>query len=269
MRWLDKLAPSLAMDLRRFRAHRKYQLQRRMLTETGYGFTLRAAGVQGGRFEVEEMAFALEQLSQCDTFIDVGANIGLYTCLARAQGVRAIALEPSTRNVELLLSNLLDNGFADDCVVLPMAAGSANGGILSLYNEGTGASLVAGWGGLQPIVAQHVPMTRLDSVIMGWCAPGDRLFIKMDVEGAELEALLGAGALLARQPRPVWLVEVNLSAHHPGGRHPAFFEVFRMFWHAGYSAADPTGRPVEEQDVLRWLATGVQDFGEGGNYVFR
>jgi hypothetical protein len=34
-------------------------------------------------------------------------------------------------------------------------------------------------------------------------------FVKMDVEGAELEVLRGATSLLSRKPRPVWMMEVQ------------------------------------------------------------
>jgi FkbM family methyltransferase len=220
-------------------------------------------------FEPNEKAYIREHLAKTDRFVDVGANIGLYTCIAAAKGVPVVAVEPSAQNVALLLENLELNALKSEVVVLPVALSATEGGALRLYNEGTGASLIPGWAQTGSLFSVAVPLTSLDVLCRGWVRTHEQVLIKIDVEGAELSVLEGATATLARVPRPRWLVEINFTAHHPGGRHPAYAAVFEHFWEAGYSCTDVgTGREVTSADVNRWVASGIQDFGQGGNFAF-
>jgi len=93
--------------------------------------------------------------------------------------------------------------------------------------------------------------------------------IKIDVEGAEKELLLGAGRTLSRTPAPLWLVEINLTEHHPSGLNPHFRDVFDLFWGHDYVAqtADDERRVVRPDDVDRWIAAACRDFGTI-NYIF-
>jgi hypothetical protein len=92
---------------------------------------------------------------------------------------------------------------------------------------------------------------------------GKRVCIKIDVEGFEYSVLAGAGGTLQREPRPLWLVEVCLTEHHPSGTNPHFADVFQVFWANGYSAytADRTRRRVTPEDVARWVTARRRDFG--------
>ena len=59
-----------------------------------------------------------ELLPQHDRFVDIGANIGFYSCLARQMGKPVVAVEPLATNVALLLGNLCANGWQDTEIVV-------------------------------------------------------------------------------------------------------------------------------------------------------
>lgn len=47
-----------------------------------------------GLMEFEDMAFVLHFLRNDDVFIDVGANVGVYSILAASRGADVVAMEP-------------------------------------------------------------------------------------------------------------------------------------------------------------------------------
>src|SRR5262245_55444359 len=56
----------------------------REMTMTPYGFRLAGnAAMRSGAFESEEITIVSRLLTQHDRFVDCGANIGFYSCLAR------------------------------------------------------------------------------------------------------------------------------------------------------------------------------------------
>lgn len=241
--------------------------QRSRAIRSPLGFTLRGGGIQAtADFEPHEVAFIQRELPACEAFIDIGANVGLYTCLACQAGkTTTIAIEPFPDNQRYLLWNLLDNDFGD-VRVHPVALG-AQPGLLTLYGSGTGASFISGWAGATQQTT--VPVATLDSVVRGSGLIGQRMLIKVDVEGAELGVLEGAFETLAASPSPLWLVEINLHEHHPAGQNPDFEKAFQTFWAHGYSAVSvDADRPVTPAEVADWVSKGRRSFG-GHNYVFR
>ena len=147
-------------------------------------------------FEPEETALILRELDNTDVFIDVGANIGLFTCLAASRGKVVAAVEPEPGNLNFLLSNIEENQF--DVEVFPVAVG-ARAGVLKLYGDAETASAVPDWFGNDESFVQRVATNRLDNLFAGRWA-GQRLFIKIDVEGFEESVLDGAAALLHADP---------------------------------------------------------------------
>lgn len=239
--------------------------RRPKLTPRGFLFAGHSA-MEAGTFEPFEATFIADNARRARALIDVGANAGYFACIARREGQHVIAVEPLSANVQLLMTNVASNGW-DDIEVVPVGL-SAKPGFAELYGGGTGASLIENWSGTSSVWRRLVPVTTLDILLAGRF-PGDRLLIKIDVEGAELDVLKGATETLRRLPAPLWLVEINLTEHHPSGLNPAFVEVFRLFWQHGYacSTADEERRIVTDDDIQRWVAHRQRDFGNI-NYIF-
>lgn len=258
--------PALASTYRTLRD----QWRRRALRPraTPWGFSIRDNdSVVQGRFEPSEIELVSAHLGRTDVFVDVGANVGVFTCLAASRGVHVVAVEPLAENLELLYANLRDNGLGD-VEVFPMGLAEAPA-VCTLYGASTGASLVAGWSNASTQVARTIAVTTLDNVLRGRFE-AQRLFVKMDIEGAEHRALLGAAETLARDPAPTWLVEVCLTENLPSGQtNPHFAEVFARFRDAGYACRTVGGdeRAVTADDVARWVRNGARDFGTY-NFLF-
>lgn len=241
---------------------------------TPFGFTLASRmhpayeQMRKGEFEPIETRMFLSLLDQIDIFIDVGANIGYYTCFALQKNKTVLAFEPQSQNLRCLFQNLTANGWADRAEVYPLAL-SAKPGLLTLFGaSGPSASLVRNWAGYSPRFSQTVPVNTLDNVLSARF-PSERLLIKIDVEGAEYQVLEGALRTIARIPRPIWMMEVCYTEYHPSGVNPDYLNIFELFWRHGYacSAADDVHARVERQDVERWLANGVRDL-KTFNYLF-
>jgi len=258
-RFVVQRCPSLIAAYHTFRSAR--ETFRHPTKPTPFGFRMKGHGsMQRGDFERGETALVRQLLPDVSTFVDVGANVGFFSCLARQAERHVVAVEPSAQNLDLLLGNLAENGWTD-VEVYPVAL-AREPGIATLYGEGTGASMVRRWSGTSEVWRRLVPVSTLDVLLDNRFA-GERLMIKIDVEGLEYAVLAGASNTLTRQPSPTWLLEVCLTEHHPGGRNPDFAAVFETFWRHGYEArtADTEHRLVGPEDVARWIAAGARDFG--------
>jgi FkbM family methyltransferase len=234
---------------------------------TPFGFELAGSDLMAtGNFEKEEIDCFLQYIPAAAACIDVGANVGLYSCLAASRGKHVVAVEPLVSNLRVLLQNLFRNGFVN-AEVYPLGLASAPG-IARLYGGGTGASFLPGWAATPENWNRIVPLTTLD-ILTGARFDGRPLFIKVDVEGFELEVLKGSKRILAMDPKPIWMVEICLNEHFRNGLNDHFYETFELFWRHGYQSrvAVLQQRVVQPEDVARWMARGSVDFGSH-NYLF-
>ena len=131
--------------------------------------------------------------------LDAGASLGLWTVqlgrLARALGAEVWAFEPIPANVGWLRRNVELNHLSSTVQVHQTALG-AQPGLLTMHLEhGAGNAFVV-TDRSQDGNAQ-VPVVRLDDIPR----PCPVSFLKVDVEGFELEVLRGARQLLA-EDRP-------------------------------------------------------------------
>jgi len=220
------------------------------------------------KFEVEETTLFTRLLPQMDLFVDVGANIGYYTCLALQSGKPVVAFEPQQQNLRCLFQNLMANGWQDRAEIYPVAL-SGKPGLVTLYGaSGLSSSLIRNWAGRSPRYKQIVPVSTLDIILAGRLVD-KRLFIKIDVEGAEYRVLEGARSTLIRTPKPIWLVEVCLHEFHPEGVNPDYEKLFNLFWESGYHAytASENLKRVTRDHVDRWVTDKFCDSGTF-NYLF-
>src|SRR5579883_1711683 len=155
-----------------------------------------------------ELRYLERFLSPGDTFIDVGASVGLYTVVAStlvgARG-RVLAFEPASEIYPVLRRNAAINGTSN--VTTFNAAVSDQPGTARLFHI-TGASLYSlGERAGHDDSFEEVRVTTLDEVVdrMGLDSVA---CIKIDVEGAEALVLRGASRTLARF-RPTVLFEAN------------------------------------------------------------
>jgi FkbM family methyltransferase len=139
--------------------------------------------------------------------IDVGANIGYFTMLLAslvgASGL-VVAVEPNPENIKLLEASRRVNGF-DQVLVIQAAAGRRTG-LLALnvsHSNGMTGELRDDVDAL--FASRPVPCFALDAIL-----PKDRQFdfVKIDTEGAELNALIGLSETIDRD-RPIIVSEFS------------------------------------------------------------
>lgn len=242
-------------------------LHARKAVRTPHGFVF--AGhpeMEAGTFEAHEAAVVLQRAKD-HVYVDVGANYGYFVAIARNAGAHVVACEPLHENLIMLYENLRLNGWGD-VEVFPLGMAAAPG-FAQLYGAGTGASLIANWAGTSQVWQRTIALSTLD-IVMGDRFANQKLFIKIDVEGAELGVLQGAQQLLDRTPAPAWMIEICFRENQPGGCiNPDFRAIFEIFWSRGYRATTVWSdvRDVTLADVDRWLSSGKRDFGYV-NYLF-
>jgi len=141
-------------------------------------------------------------LKKGDIVIDVGANIGAFAVKAAlevAPDGHVFAIEPSMSNFRLLEKNIRENSLEECCTAIPCAFGnSTSTGMLEIYTRGESNSLVSRphSDGIKSIGSENVRIDTLDNALLQQLDHLD--FLKVDVEGFELEVLKGAERTLER-----------------------------------------------------------------------
>jgi len=169
--------------------------------------------------------FLAGQMSAGGSFLDIGANIGSFALPVAARARRVVAIEAHPGLAEILRENVKANTLGN-VEVIASAAGAAKGfvsfpvipldGELNYGNIGVGM-------GMDHLVS--VPVVTIDAV-----APKDTKFIKIDVEGYEVEVMKGAAATLKRT-RPAWLVETATNTPENQGILATFQRSgYRTYW---------------------------------------
>jgi FkbM family methyltransferase len=157
-----------------------------------------------GNFEESERRFIQGFLKPGMTVLDIGAHHGFYTVLAAKMvgpAGRVMSFEPSPRERERLLAHLRLNRILERVSVFPIALGreTAESTLYVVAGRDTGCNSLRPPAVTEPTRAVQVQVTSLDALLVEQNVPHVD-FIKMDVEGAELDVLNGAEGLAEQVP---------------------------------------------------------------------
>lgn len=149
--------------------------------------------IHTGLFEYQEMVFVLHCLRKHDLFVDIGANVGVYTVLASAVvGCRCVSFEPIPHTYADLLLNIRLNSIGDLVHAVNAAVGNRNGEAVFTAGFRAENRYVSG---IAPskVETVKVRMVKLDDAIHGLRPK----IVKVDVEGFETEVVNGGQKALA------------------------------------------------------------------------
>jgi FkbM family methyltransferase len=185
------------------------------------------------------------------TVLDIGAHIGLYALAAcRRSAGTVYAFEPSEGNQGYLRRHAAYNGLRN-MVVVPALVGEADREAVFFESREPDAmnSIVPA-----KRTAARREVRRRQVTLDAFCAENGLApeLVKMDVEGAELNAFLGAREVFRRH-RPVIILSAHPSRIEALGQRTEDLE--RIIDELGYEVTDAAGRP-----------SGRLEFGE---YVLR
>lgn len=185
----------------------------------------------GGVYERQETNLFKRLLKSNDIFVDVGAHIGYYTDIAAEiiKHGKVYAFEPEPGNFALLEKNIKKHS---KLTLLEKNAGKED--FIKLYNRGVGNKYIK-----QPIyisetnsrdhrafptpgqerTKRDISFVRLDDFI----TEGEINFLKIDVQGYEVDVLEGAENILINSPDINIIIEYSPSLLRTAGRTPGEF----------------------------------------------
>jgi FkbM family methyltransferase len=183
------------------------------------------------------------------TFVDIGANLGVYALVARYHGFNTVVVEPEPRHSAFLQRN--EEVFG---TVLPIAL-SDKAGALPLYYEATNPAATSLFPCPSYVRSEGVVPVHTFSEI---AARGDlgelskvRL-IKIDVEGLEAELVAGMEEALNSGWRPdIWCEVRGDRSGRNGGSYRKVRESLCTFGYVARELKDGTDIALDEEDLAQ------------------
>lgn len=180
-------------------------------------------------FEPLEKKIIVEHLDKIDSFVDIGAHVGYYTCLVGTKrNIPIFAFEPNPHNIQSLRKNIEINNVKAEVFNEALSDEVGTGDMMGDDASGT---IVTSSMALQPLTKASVKINKLDS-FNGRIPVTKSMFVKIDTEAAEYKVLMG-GKNFIKTHRPKYLL-VEIVKHWNGGINPHFDDTFDVFKELGY-----------------------------------
>ena len=163
------------------------------------------------RFEANERDFVISYLAAGDIFVDVGANVGLFTLLGASlvgAAGKVYAFEPTALTYARLCDTVKRNRLSNvECIKLALSDQDETR-LMTVSVEGFAAwNSLAQPGVSSQCVAEQVKCYPWDRFAAQHALLGKVALMKIDIEGWEYTMLQGAQATLQRADAPDLLVE--------------------------------------------------------------
>lgn len=159
-----------------------------------------------GLLEFEDMMFLLHLLRPEDTFVDIGANVGVYTILASGEvGSKTISIEPIKSTFETLSMNIKLNNIESKVTLLNIGVGDSEGELIFTTKEDTVNHVLSDNEKRIGTETIKVKVNSLDNI----CSTSVPILIKIDVEGFETNVISGANRILTNPEVKGVIIELN------------------------------------------------------------
>ncbi|CAC5391395.1 unnamed protein product [Mytilus coruscus] len=195
-----------------------------------------------------QLMFSLLEAEPSSQFIDLGANLGVFSLAVARYGRKVIAVEPLSINLQRFCGSIRDNHFEDKITVITNALGNERetvsfgmdvgniGGTFVLNGKNPEKQRGAQYGGQYK---DKVLTAKVDDILK---LPGfdfKKVVIKMDVEGYEHFALKGASDFFSKVDVQAVLMEWMWHKAGSGSE-----DIFKFYFNRGYEPFDPLKKVV-------------------------
>jgi FkbM family methyltransferase len=171
-----------------------------------------------------------------DVVVDAGAFFGLFSIYAAkivGEKGKVYAFEPDKVNYKELLRNIELNSLKN---VTALNTGLWNApGELTFYSNGVFSSFLEGQTDTHN--ALKSPVTSLD-IFFSKAGDVKPSFIKMDIEGGELEAVKGAQKTLKEHP-----VKLAIASYHKVNGEPSYIKLEKILGEMGFETRTDRSTP--------------------------
>ena len=199
-------------------------------------------------------AYLKNNIKQGNVVLDVGANIGYFTCLLSnlvGKSGHVYAFEPEPNNFKLLKKNVEENNCQNVTIEQKALCDKTGKQTLNISPESTGHSLYEKLGSDTALV----DTIRLDDYFDDTKVD----YIKSDAQGADYPMVLGMPNLLKRSKKLSMMLEFSVPLiHHQGGKPEDFLNLLKNlnfeFHFAKFHFKEP--KPISYEKMLKLVKAG-------------